>query len=958
MSDRRANSPVFTIRMGLLLSFALVVALTCGGILIASYLGTHRLVQSVSRSLLRSTTQEVEQRLRGLFSPIEWAVLEKRTAIELGAFSAGVDADRAELIPALFSLPHVGSVMVGDENGYQLLVMRYDEAAYRAPLLNARQIGLPAPAADAHRLFTREFRAEEWGTRARWILLQDDLRSPDRVWETAIQDYDPRQRPWYRSAIGLFRGQAPILRSQDDRTVAWTKVYTMLTTRGPGMSASIAALDPDGHVKVVAFDLLLDVISKITTQYRPTRNGMLFVLSSGDKVLGPPHGSEASATVLSGDALDVERFWHTQMEGREGVFRCSLPSGDWWAGFHPFRVGNDEVFWICVAIPETDLVPEARDSRLLLGCASLFSLVLAAYLALKLSRAFATPIKALAKQGKRIAALDLEADGPDKAGFVELHELAHTLDEMRDALGVHITQLEKARHDLSERERQVRTLIESPIGGILVCRGHEIRFANHTAAAYFGFADPGAMQGLDLMNHIAPDDREDIKRRLQETMVGAQFHPHTGWRLLRKDGKLAWMQSVLTQITWEGQSSVQVFLSDVTELRAAGERQAQLQEQLRQSQKLEAIGLLAGGVAHDLNNLLQVVGGNAALARDEAFPENERMHFLLEIEKAVGNATRMIRQLLAFSRRQTLQKSVVELNALVRANLELSRRLFPVDIRFEFEPWREPLPVHGDDSQLEQVVLNLCLNARDAQPQGGYIRLRLRRLDLDEENARRLCAHGAGPFALLSIQDQGCGMPPEVLAHLFEPFFTTKPKGKGTGLGLSVVYGIVKQHQGGIEVHSEPGRGTRFDVYLPLHQGQVKKQIGRGPAPELSPCQGTVLLAEDNDQVRYMGVLALRNAGFSVIEARDGQEAVEVFTNRRQEIDVLFFDVVMPRVNGFEAARRCRDLDPEIPLLFASGYVSTDAGAEGHPPPGVRLLNKPYKIEELIGELQRLVRRR
>jgi two-component system cell cycle sensor histidine kinase/response regulator CckA len=314
---------------------------------------------------------------------------------------------------------------------------------------------------------------------------------------------------------------------------------------------------------------------------------------------------------------------------------------------------------------------------------------------------------------------------------------------------------------------------------------------------------------------------------------------------------------------------------------------------LRQSQKMEAIGTLAGGVAHDFNNLLNILG-NAQLAIGKLEPEHPLQLRLAEIEKAGKRAAVLTRQLLAFGRRQHLERRVINLNEAISEILKLLQRIIGEDIEVRMKSAPGLASVFADPSQIEQVVMNLGVNARDAMPGGGQLTIETSHVELDENYSRQYPYIQPGEYVQIMISDSGTGMDQKTQSRIFEPFFTTKEVGKGTGLGLSMVYGIVKQHEGHINVYSEVGKGTTFKVYLPVHAGDPGKQ-----APEVKPPliggTETILLAEDEEALRNLARVVLEELGYTVLVAKDGLEAVEMYAAEGGHIDLLLFDVVMPR---------------------------------------------------------------
>jgi len=346
----------------------------------------------------------------------------------------------------------------------------------------------------------------------------------------------------------------------------------------------------------------------------------------------------------------------------------------------------------------------------------------------------------------------------------------------------------------------------------------------------------------------------------------------------------------------------------------------------------------------------------AQLAEDPTLTDSERNESLREIAKTVQRASQMTRQLLAFSRRQALAREETELNDFLAAHVKMIRRLIPESISLELQPAPTPITILADHGQLEQVLLNLSVNARDAMPKGGTLTIALESVTLDSSSALRLDRRPGERLARLTVSDTGQGMDQVTIDRIFEPFFTTKARDKGTGLGLAVVYGIVRQHEGHIEVFSQPGHGARFVIHLPYREPS-DTPAARPPAKTATPAVtgATILLAEDNEPIRRVAVAALSRAGYTVEPVEDGQAAVERFQRAPASIDLLFFDVMMPHLGGFEAARRCRTIRPNIPIAFASGYAA-DSPAEGECiPEGTKVLQKPYRTEDLLSLVAHLL---
>jgi signal transduction histidine kinase/CheY-like chemotaxis protein len=379
--------------------------------------------------------------------------------------------------------------------------------------------------------------------------------------------------------------------------------------------------------------------------------------------------------------------------------------------------------------------------------------------------------------------------------------------------------------------------------------------------------------------------------------------------------------------------------------------QKQLEQRLRQAHKMEAVGRLAGGVAHDFNNLLMIVSGHCELLSDR-FPAGEPGRSNVEqIQKAADRAVSMTRQLLAFSRMQVLEPRTIDLNAVIADMGKMLARLIGENIEYGFTPDAKRVSVKADPGQIGQVIMNLVVNSRDAMPHGGNIEVRTRNAVLDRDEARKRHPMEPGEYALLSVTDTGQGMDEETKAHIFEPFFTTKEVGKGTGLGLATVYGIVKQSGGFVWVESAPGKGTTFEIYLPHGQGAKVDEVQKVKPGAIPRGKETILVVEDEAAVRELACEFLKSAGYSVLEAKNGAEALGTIARNTTTIHLVLADMIMPRMGGAELAERLKKERPELKVLFMSGY-SEHAGEESGKISPQAILTKPFSIATLIGRVR------
>ena len=394
---------------------------------------------------------------------------------------------------------------------------------------------------------------------------------------------------------------------------------------------------------------------------------------------------------------------------------------------------------------------------------------------------------------------------------------------------------------------------------------------------------------------------------------------------------------------------------EITERKQMEEALRQREEQLRQSQKMEAIGTLAGGVAHEFNNLLQVVQGYTQFAMNGLGPEDTRYQDLEQVLKAAERAATLTRQLLGFGRRQIMKFTDLDANQLVQDVIKLLRPLIGEHISINLVLGNVAGVVHADPTQLQQLLMNLCVNARDAMPHGGQLLVKTEHLVLDGEYCNVHTDVLPGRYTVITVADGGCGIPKDVLEHIFEPFFTTKDVGKGTGLGLATAYGVVKQHQGTIRVHSEVGVGTTFKIYLPSHDrhaGACEPGLASDPTVNGSEL---ILVAEDELMVRDLAVRILKGAGYRTVVAKDGAEALSLLRNLSSEICLALLDVVMPGLSGHDVYQQIKITKPDLKAVFCSGYDSETRQLDFVSEAGLRLIQKPYDPATLLSVVREVL---
>ncbi|MFY9561590.1 MAG: ATP-binding protein [Terriglobales bacterium] len=511
----------------------------------------------------------------------------------------------------------------------------------------------------------------------------------------------------------------------------------------------------------------------------------------------------------------------------------------------------------------------------------------------------------------------------------------------------------RAKTELLAAETRYRTLVERLPAITYIAEvgveGHW-QFVSPQIESMLGFSAQEWMADAGLwMSRIHEDDREiamAAEKRLQETgeLYKAEYRMHA------RDGKIVWFRDEATLL--EGASGskplMQGVLYDITEHK-------RLEDQLRQAQKMEAVGQLAGGVAHDFNNLLMVIEAHIDRIRDRLLPNDPLYADAVEVHNAVNRAASLTSQLLAFSRKQLLQPRVLDISSVLSGVARMLARVLAenIELKIEIEPGLARVKV--DQSQIEQAILNLAVNARDAMPEGGTLTIQAQSIHFGEAQAWRHCSVQPGAYVVLAVTDTGTGMDTETQARIFEPFFTTKGPGKGTGLGLPMVYGFIKQSGGAISVYSEPGRGTTFKIFLPQSEEEATPDPKeQQPVAEVNGNE-TILLVEDQVAIREVASVYLMGLGYNVLAAPDGEAALRIAETQQKRIDLVVTDIVMPNMGGRELATHITRLHPHAKVLFMSGYPDFAVRhPEGLSEPA-EVLQKPFSLKSLASKARFLL---
>jgi PAS domain S-box-containing protein len=518
-----------------------------------------------------------------------------------------------------------------------------------------------------------------------------------------------------------------------------------------------------------------------------------------------------------------------------------------------------------------------------------------------------------------------------------------------------ITERKQTEEVIKESEERYRTAIENSNDGVAMVKGDFHLYVNQKFLEIFGYNHPEEIVGKPLSVTVHPDDRDLIMGINLKRQKGEDVPSRYEFKGIRKDGDIVYIEVSATKTIYRGEAVSLSYLRDITDRKRAEEEIAALQEQFRQSQKMEAIGRLAGGIAHDFNNFLTIIKGYSQLSLLGLKEDSPLRGNIEEINKATDCSADLIRQLLIFSRRQILEMNVLDLNTVLRNLDKMLRRVIGEDIELVTLMVEDLGRVKTDPGWIEQVIMNLAVNARDAMPNGGKLTIETANVELDEAYARKHAAVTPGRYVMLSLSDTGVGMTPKVRDRVFEPFFTTKEKDKGTGLGLSTVYGIVKQSDGNIWVYSEPGQGTVFKIYLPRVEEPLGKIEERKVGGELPCGSETVLVVEDDEEVRKVAVRILSGQGYKILEASQGVDAFLICAEHKGSIHLLVTDVVMPKMSGCELAERISSIRPEIKVLYMSGYTENTIVHHGVLEEGVNYIQKPFTMDALAGKVREVL---
>ena len=631
-----------------------------------------------------------------------------------------------------------------------------------------------------------------------------------------------------------------------------------------------------------------------------------------------------------------------------------------WAADGSRRIGalsdvSGSPWTIWVGYPRAAILQPAREFLRRATIAALIFVALALILSRLVTRRITSPLINLSRAAAAMAAGDysqrVAIRRRDEIGQLgqDFNTMAAHVAGAQHDLEAQIKERKQAVEALIESERAYRsTFDEAPVGIAHTSLDGRLLRVNGRLSALLEYA-PSELLAVELAMLIHADELGEDSEGRRQVLAGTIEQFAREGRLRTRTGTFVWV-AMFVSLYRDSAGNPAYFITIITDI---SERR-RLEIQLRQAHKMEAVGRLAGGVAHDFNNLLTAILGFSFMLLEDLAADDPNRSAIVEIQRAGESAATLTKQLLAFGRQQILHLEVLDLNAVVRHIDALLQRVIGEDIDLVLRLAAGVDPISADAGQIEQVIMNLVINARDAMPTGGMLTIETANVDLDRAHVARHPAAREGRHVMLAIIDTGVGMPSEVQAQIFEPFFTTKKRGEGTGLGLATVYGIVKQSGGWIWVYSEIGQGTTFKVYFPLTSAPSRLQLPAEPAHPLGGHE-TVLIAEDQAEVRLVASTALRRMGYGVLEASSGEEALAVVQGHAGAIDLLLTDVVMPAMNGRELAEAVKSLRPGIRVLYASGYTDHAIVRHGILDAGVAFIQKPFTPSTLNTKVREIL---
>ncbi|HCE42639.1 MAG TPA: hypothetical protein DET40_03730 [Lentisphaeria bacterium] len=639
----------------------------------------------------------------------------------------------------------------------------------------------------------------------------------------------------------------------------------------------------------------------------------------------------------------------------------SFPGGNSISVFMPINDVHDKQALIAEMTVKREIYSAGKQALITFICSLIASggiLYLLIYFILE--RAVLSKIRDYSQLFSRIRQMSDLSLRVDESGNDELGDLSREINKMLATLEHSKTSQQYAEISMLNNEKRYQLIIEQAPIGIVTCHMDErFRTANQSFCDIIGYKPEELISNKNIKDITYPEDYVPVMKHFEDQAKKSQQPMEYEKRLMRKDGKIIYAlirAQVYRDLLGEPQYLIKT-IQDITQQKENQARQKRLEEELRQAQQLESIGRLAGGFAHDLNNFLVPILAYTDMLLSVTKKDDPLYNGVLEIKSAAERAKTLSQKFLALSSKQMLEVTTLNLNDLIAAFKNILNRLIREDIRIEYHLSPGISMIKGDYAQIEQVVMNLAVNAKDAMPKGGLLTFETYNETLEKEIPDSHPAVKPGNYVVLKVTDTGTGISKETMAHLFEAFFTTKERGKGTGLGLSMVHGIVNQHGGGIKVWSSEGEGTSFAIYLPATD-EALPILEKQKAPvEIKPGRGeTVLIVEDEPSVLRIVSSELKRNGYNIIESEGGAEALEMARKHKGRIDILLTDVIMPVMDGKELYVRLSEIHPEIKVMYMSGHTYDVLSQHDIQAPDAQFISKPFSMEILRKKIQNLLR--
>lgn len=700
---------------------------------------------------------------------------------------------------------------------------------------------------------------------------------------------------------------------------------------------------------LIGAGISLEYIQNITQDLKTGKTGYGFIVADdGTYIYHPDDSFIMKSKITEIDNESLNKLGRRMISGKSGTFTFSIEDREMVALYSPVTVTG----WsVATVIPKEELfAPAVNMVKILLAITVFFALAVGFAIILAMSY-LTKPLQSLAFRAQEISAGNFEVPALEIQTDDEIGKLARAFNLMT-------TNLNSTLSGLQQSEDKYRSIFENSLLGIIqVSIDGVVITANPAFVQMLGYTSLENMlyevEDVQSSMYLNPDDRKRILSRLllENKLKNQEI------QLKHRNGKAFWVSIDISMIRDDTGAPLRIesLVNDINDRIQAEHEKSELQSQLIQSQKLEAVGKLAGGVAHDFNNILSVIIGKSEIALMKMESSDTFYSSFSDIKKAAEHSANLTRQLLAFARKQTIAPQVVDINNTLQETLNMLRRIISENIEVTQSPASNLWPVKIDPDQMAQIITNLCVNARDAIPDFGKILITTENKPLAKDFYSNLEDFTPGDYVCLSVNDDGCGMSSETQKQIFEPFFTTKGQHKGTGLGLAMVYGIVKQNSGFIHISSKLDQGTTFKIYLPRYTGSRKHNLQDSAKHNIPTGTESILLVEDEPELLKVSEHMLKELGYTVIAVDHPDEALRYTKQYGEKIDLLLTDVIMPKMNGRDLATRIHHLYPHMLCLFMSGYTADIIANQGILDEGINFLQKPFSLQDLAGKIRTVI---